>query len=209
MKSTQMITALAADSAGRVTPAKAILIAVVLGSLGAAALFAWHLGLRLDVWEAMRHADFVFKFAVTLSVAVPGVACLLIALRPGRDVPVASLALGPAVLVVGVLIELVTAPIEGWSARMLGSNAMLCLISIPLLALAPFACLLLAARNGAPTRPRLAGALCGLAASSIGATLYAAHCTDDSPLFVAVWYSMAIVATTLAGSLIGARWLRW
>ena len=35
----------------------------------------------------------------------------------------------------------------------------------------------------------LAGAVAGLAAGGVAATLYAAHCTDNSPLFVATWYT--------------------
>jgi hypothetical protein len=68
---------------------------------------------------------------------------------------------------------------------------------------------LAALRRGAPTRPTLAGAVAGLAAGGLGATLYAAHCTDDSPLFVMAWYVPAIAIVTIAGALAGARLLRW
>ena len=37
---------------------------------------------------------------------------------------------------------------------------------------------------GVPTRPALAGAVAGLLAGGLAASFYAAHCTDDSPLFV-------------------------
>ena len=46
--------------------------------------------------------------------------------------------------------------------------------------------------------PSLAGAVAGLAAGGVAATLYAAHCTDDSPLFVATWYTLAIAALAAA-----------
>jgi hypothetical protein len=39
--------------------------------------------------------------------------------------------------------------------------------------------------------------------------LYASHCTDDSPLFVATWYPIATAVVTAAGALIGARVLRF
>jgi hypothetical protein len=68
---------------------------------------------------------------------------------------------------------------------------------------------LAALRYGAPTRPRLAGAAAGLLAGGLAATLYAAHCPDDSPLFVVTWYSLAIAMVVIAGSLIGPRVLRW
>ena len=46
-------------------------------------------------------------------------------------------------------------------------------------------------------------------ASGLAAALYAAHCTDDSPLFVVVWYSAAIALVTMIGALIGPRVLRY
>jgi hypothetical protein len=64
-------------------------------------------------------------------------------------------------------------------------------------------------RHGAPTRPALAGAVAGLLAGGLGAALYAAHCTDDSPLFVATWYTIAIAGVTIVGSLLGRYFLRW
>ena len=75
--------------------------------------------------------------------------------------------------------------------------------------LAILAAMLFILRDGAPLRPALAGAAAGLAAGGLGAALYAAHCTDDSPLFVAAWYGVAIAAVAAAGALAGARWLRW
>ena len=57
--------------------------------------------------------------------------------------------------------------------------------------------------------PHLAGAVAGLVSGGIAATFYAAHCTDDSPLFVAIWYTIAIAALTAIGA-VGARGLvRW
>jgi hypothetical protein len=46
-------------------------------------------------------------------------------------------------------------------------------------------------------------------AAALAATVYAAHCTDDSPLFVATWYSLAIAFVTVVGAVIGSRVLRW
>ena len=73
----------------------------------------------------------------------------------------------------------------------------------------PLACTLLALRHGAPTQPGLAGAVAGLIASDIAATLCASNCTDDSPLFVATWYLIAIGIVVLAGDVAGSRCLRW
>jgi hypothetical protein len=91
----------------------------------------------------------------------------------------------------------------------MGHNAAFCLTFIPLLSLPPLIGFLLALRSGAPQRPALAGAAAGLAAGSIAAALYAWHCIDDSPLFIATWYTIAIAAVSAIGAGIGGRYLRW
>jgi hypothetical protein len=108
-----------------------------------------------------------------------------------------------------VLMELLILPVSFWQGSLVGANAAICLTAIPLLSIAPLAALLYALKRGAPVRPRLAGAVCGLLSSSMAAMLYALHCTDDSPLFVAVWYSLAIGAVTLVAAGLGGRFLRW
>jgi hypothetical protein len=40
-------------------------------------------------------------------------------------------------------------------------------------------------------------------------TLYALTCPDDSALFVATWYSIAIIAVTATTACVGPRILRW
>jgi hypothetical protein len=44
-----------------------------------------------------------------------------------------------------------------------------------------------------------------LLSSGLAATLYAAHCTDDSPLFVATWYTLATALVTVVGALAGRK----
>jgi hypothetical protein len=100
-------------------------------------------------------------------------------------------------------------PEASWRPRMMGHNARFCLTFIPLLSIGPLACFLFALRQGAPERPGIAGAVAGLAASGIAATFYASNCTDDSPLFVAFWYPIAIALVTLVGYIAGSKLLRW
>jgi hypothetical protein len=64
-------------------------------------------------------------------------------------------------------------------------------------------------RHGAPTRPAVTGAIAGLMSAGLAATLYASHCTDDSPLFVATWYSIATALVAAIGALAGPRLLRF
>jgi hypothetical protein len=91
----------------------------------------------------------------------------------------------------------------------MGSNSRLCLASITLLSVAPLVALLVALRAGAPRSPAMAGAAAGLLAGGLGAVLYAIHCPDDSPLFVALWYVPAVALVVLAGAAAGSRVLRW
>ena len=64
----------------------------------------------------------------------------------------------------------------------------------------------------APGRPNVSccdGGMGGLLAGALGATVFAMHCTNDSPLFVAIWYILAIGLTALTGLLVGRYVLRW
>ncbi len=119
------------------------------------------------------------------------------------------LAIVPALLAAAILAELLAVPAAEWGQRLMGSNAMFCLKTIPFLAAAPLVAVLLALRQGAPEHPALAGAAAGLFAGAIGAACYATHCPDDSPLFVAAWYTLAIGFAAAIGAAAGRRLLRW
>ena len=134
---------------------------------------------------------------ITLAASAFGVARSLS--RPGDAWREAMpyLAAAPALIAIAVVAELFLLPPDAWSAKLIGDNSMACLTSIPLIGIGPLAIFLLALRHGAPTRPALAGAVAGLLAGGIAATFYAAQCTDDSPLFVATWYTIAIAGLAL------------
>ncbi len=182
-----------------------------VGVLAAGLLFAVLLGVRPDLGQALETVRFDFKFVVTLALAASALGLLFPLSRPGADVGVWpwGLAAVPAVLAVAVLAELAVMPEATWGARLIGTNARACLASIPVLSLGPLACLLACLRFGAPMRPGLTGAVAGLAASGIGATFYASHCPDDSPLFVMTWYVIATALVTLVGGLAGRILLKW
>jgi hypothetical protein len=93
--------------------------------------------------------------------------------------------------------------------RLVGNNSRVCLVAIPSLSLPLLAAALFGLRHGAPARPALAGAMAGLLSAGLAATLYAAHCSDDSPLFVATWYTLATALVTAIGALAGAKLLRF
>ncbi len=169
------------------------------------------MGCRPDIAHAVETRRFVCKIALVLCLAIAATGMILRISRPG--VPAGAwawaLAAVPVLLGIAVLAELWAMPQSTWGARLVGNNARHCVLLIPLLAIGPLACLLFALRNAAPQRPRWAGAIAGIAATGIAATFYAMNCADDSPLFVATWYSIATGIVVLAGYFAGARFARW
>lgn len=213
MKTDDLINAIAADAKSVEPPiAQTVAIAVGVGALISALLFLSALGIRDNFATSMTSSlRFVFKFVLTLSLAIP--AYVLVRglsrpdFQPGKKLWL--LALAPALLLIGVGLELLSVPSDEWHTRMIGHNSVACLIVIPLLSLAPLAAVLYALRCGATANPAIAGAVGGLLSAGIAATLYASHCPDDSPLFLAAWYPIGIVLMTGLGALIGSRILRW
>ena len=186
-------------------------VALVIGGAVATVLFALTLGVRPDINSAMHTWRFVLKVAIALLCCILALWACTRLTRPEMGVrdTLIVLSVGPALLAAAVGYELLAVSPGDWYARALGSNSRICLLAIPLMALAPLAGVLAALRVGAPQSPRMAGAVAGLLAGTLAATLYAVHCPDDSPLFVAVWYSLAVGIAMLAGALVGSRVLRW
>jgi hypothetical protein len=191
---------------------RSLVAAAVAGGVIVAAIFFFaEIGFRPDIAEAVQSDRFLFKFIVTGALAVTAIWVMLSLARPDGSLAQRGLALwiAPALLAGAALVELVMLPESQWLPHLVGSNARNCLTLIPLLSIGPLACLMAALRAGAPSRPGLAGAVAGLAASGIAATFYASNCTDDSALFVITWYPMAMLIVTAAGYLAGRKLLKW
>ena len=215
MKTANLIEALVAD---RATSGKRVAkwmtlglaSALVTGAMASLALFLVALGVRADIAEALGTWRFELKVAMVLLALGLAFSLCVAWSRPvtsgraaWRLLPLAALA------VAAVAIELAALPDTAWVARLVGSNAVVCLAAIPALAIAPLAAVLWILRAGAPASPALAGAAAGLLAATAGATLYAFHCFDDSPLFVVTWYALAAVPVIALGAIVGRRLLRW
>lgn len=213
MKTDDLIKALAADARSVEPPiARTLAVAVGVGALLSLVAFLATLGPRPDFAEvASTSVRFVFKFVVTLSLAIPAFLLVRSLSRPDFEPHKRLwwLALGPGLLLLGIALEMASVPSDTWHARMMGHNSFYCMTVIPLLSLAPFVAVLYALKSGAPAHPAVAGAVGGILSAGIAATLYASHCTDDSPMFVALWYPVGFVLMTVLGALIGSRFLRW
>ena len=212
METDQLIRTLAADNAHRARPVGFVLALALLAAVPVSvAMFFAELGVRPDVMTAMRNPFFDLKFAVTLALVIPAIAISLHLSRPEASLHGwAWLLLIPAgLLVIGTASEMMMPQRLPMMTRLVGTNSRTCLMAIPLMSLPLLAAALVGLRHGAPTRPAVAGAIAGLLSAGLAATLYASHCTDDSPLFVATWYTIATAPVTAIGAVAGSRVLRF
>ncbi len=212
MKTDELIRVLAADDEGPKTPlAMALVYGLLPGIVVSLTIYALRMGLRPHLIDLIMTPRVLFKILFPLAVAACAAPLALRLVRPTGDPRplLIALAILLAVLAAAVAIELVVLPHELWRVRLMGHNAAYCMVMIPTLALAPLVGALVGLHYGAPTNPTLAGAGAGLLAAAIAASLYATHCPDDSPLFVATWYPLAILVVMSVGAIAGSRFLRW
>jgi hypothetical protein len=211
MKTDDLISVLATDGRAMQPPvARTAAIAFLLGGMASLAILLAAMGLRPDIADAIVTWRFDLKLGLAALAFTLGFAeCVRLARPASANGPSALVWVVPALLLATVAIELAVIPADAWSVRLIGTNAAPCVLAIPLLALAPLAVGLFAMRTGAPKSPTLSGAAIGFASAMLAATLYGLHCFDDSPLFVAAWYTLASAPVVAMGALIGIRVLRW
>jgi len=190
---------------------RTLCVALAAGSTIALGIALVGLGVRPDVMTA--HALFFLAVKLLFAIAIVSLALVYLTrlARPGGERRTSSLLVATPFLVIVVLaaISLWFAPNSHWDRMIVGDQWLECLVSIPIIAIVPFAVSIWAVRRAAPTDLARTGAFAGLIAGGVSAMGYALHCTDDSLPFVAVWYGGTIVLCTLAGAALGPRLLRW
>lgn len=210
MKTDDLIAMLSTnvEPVGRRKVERTVSAALAVG--GAAALVSVFFALRVrsDLTAPGSVTSLVLKVVFTSYIVVLAAISLARHARPGgeRKTPIGLVAVPFIAIVLLAAVSLAAAPSSYWEKMIVGDK---CLLSIPLIAVVPFAAVVWAVRQMGPTDLVRAGALAGLVAGGISATAYALHCTDDSLPFVAVWYGGTIALCTLAGARLGPRLLRW
>lgn len=211
MNTSDLINILVMDRAPSLSLRYTIAVALAIGALFTGLAFLPMAGIRPDIAQVALSWRFLAKVAIVLMIAGSAIG---LTLRLGRpDGELGHLKWAPwlvlLVLALAVGTELIVVPPAQWENRLFGIHWLFCMGLILLFSLPPLVGLLVALKYAAPRNESLAGAIAGIAAGGIGATIYVAHCPDDSPLFVAAWYTLAIGFVALSGLVVGRRLLRW
>jgi len=211
MRTDQLIQAMEADTT-RARPMGGTLAVVMLGvTLAVAAVFLPMVGPRPDLGPSMMSIPVMVKQAFPILIALGAFGAALRLARPGMRVGGWALALlaVPVLLGLAVAATMMRMPPADWMPAMMGQSNGQCLGYIVVMSIPLLAASIWALRSGASTRPSLSGAVAGLLSGGAAAIVYSLHCTEDSPLFYALWYILAILAVAGLGALMGSRWLRW
>jgi hypothetical protein len=188
-----------------------VCLAVLAGAAATVGLVYFAFGPRTDLTTAASFVAPLSKVLFTIIILVPAAIYLVRLARPGaeRRSSVALVAWPFIAVMLLFAAGLEFAPGSHWTGQIFGGEWLECLISIPLIAVVPFAVIVWTVRQMAPTNLPRTGAFVGLVAGCLSATGYALHCADDSVPFFALWYGGTIALCTYAGWKLGPKLLRW
>jgi len=187
-----------------------LLGAAVLGILGSVALMLSLIGLRHDFARAIVSFGMWTKLVYTFVIAGLGFWLVERMGRPGAEMtrPLQLLAI-PLLAILLLSVLQMNAPSADMPRLVLGHSSRVCAFLVTMTALPTLAATFWALRKLAPTQLTVAGAGAGLFAGAVGAFVYSFHCTEGAAPFIAIWYTLGIVAVTALGALLGPRVLRW
>lgn len=213
MKTDDLITLLAQDAAPvpRAGLTRRAVLGIAAGLAVALAMYLLALGPRFNLGMYLADPVVLAKTLLPLALFALALPLGMRSVRPGASLGLAKQAIWAVPLLTGALFvwAFMVTPASQRMVDFLGHSIPVCLPAINLMSLPILAGLITALRRGAPVDPQKAGALAGLTSAALATALYSTFCTEDSPLFYAVWYTVGILITTALGAVAGARWLRW
>lgn len=183
----------------------------LLGAVEVAAYIAVR-GMRPDMDDAMSRMAFWWKALSLVVLAAIGVATTIVALDPARTPRRGLRAFGwvaAAALATGWGLDAAAGGAAVLAARLDWREGLACVGAVVVLALPALALLGLLLRRGAATDPRRAATAAGAAAAAWGGTVFTLACPHDDPLYVALWFAVAIAGMTLMARLALPRLTRW
>ncbi len=213
MNTDELIERLAASAAPvrQDTLPGAATVAMAVGGAATLLMFASVFDLRPDLGRALAQPVIAAKTLLPLALGVLVLPLALTAARPAAPRWRAARLVWavPAVAALLFLWALALPPDVGRQMAFTGKSLSTCLPAVVGLSLPMTAALIVALRNWASVRPAATGALAGLVGGGFAAAVYSLYCTEDTPLFYAVWYSLGILISGAIGAAAGARALRW
>jgi hypothetical protein len=213
MKTNDLIAMLAKDAppvnqrAHLTKIALALLVAVAV-SFGL--MVAW-MSFNPRLGGLLANAWFWVRFAFIASLA----ALTWLALsRLGKPGVARGVALWPLMIPVALLAVmggwlLMDAPAERRVQMLLGVSWDVCSRNIALLSIPIFLASVWVARQFAPTRLRVTGAVLGFFSGALGAMIYSLHCPEIAPSFLMIWYTLGMLIPAVIGAVLGRRLLGW
>lgn len=182
--------------------------AIASGAALSLGFIAFTLGIRPDLQDADVMAFVAAKLVFSLGVVTLSSVFLARLAPPGLQRR-STLAL-TAMPFLGVMILAVAgmAADPNWEQMISGDQWRECVLSVPIITVAPFVAIMWAARLAAPVNPVLTGAIAGLTASAVSVTAFALHCTIDPAPVVALWFGGTGILCMLSGANLGPRFLR-
>jgi hypothetical protein len=213
MKTDDLISMLAKDapavdhSARRLKLALALLAAAAVSFVAMVVWLQINPGLRnllFNMWFWVR-----FAFIASLS-ALAWFAFSRLG-KPGVADRVRWWPMSIPVIVLGVVATglLLRAPADSRLAMILGVSWDVCSRNIAVLSIPIFLASIWVARQYAPTRLRLTGAVLGFFSGALAAMIYSLHCPELAPSFLMIWYLIGMLIPAAIGAILGQRLLAW
>ncbi|XXK20941.1 NrsF family protein [Arenicellales bacterium nBUS_48] len=186
-------------------------VTLVVGFVALWVFNALGASVRLDYFKLVQNPLIATKQVVPFVIFLAAAPLGVLLMRPEAQLSMNMLPLGIVLLIfpaltIGTLL-LMTSDLRG--SATVGNGFAGCLISILFLSVALTTAQILVVRKGAVTKPIAAGAIIGVGSGAISALIYAFICTEDSPAFYGLWYSIGILLAGLTGAFIGKFALRW
>ncbi|UAJ10272.1 NrsF family protein [Glacieibacterium megasporae] len=176
------------------------------------AVYVWIRGMRADMPLAMGRMAFWWKAASLCILAAIGAATALAAFDPTRSPRrgLRGFAVAAAVAIaIGWGIDAASHGSAELIARLDWREGLRCVFAVVVLSLPALLALGILMRRGAPTDPGGTASAVGLTAAAWGGAVFVVACPHDDPLYVALWFSVAIAIVAWAARLILPRLTRW
>lgn len=154
------------------------------------------LGPRSDMFEPDMMVMFSWKTGTFLLFAYIFARALVVNAIPGRSHDTIGrilLFIAICILVTPALYELWHVPSDQLFEILTHWSCLLCLVASGLASLPGFALALIWIRKAKPLHPEKCLLLAGTAAGAIGVFGYGFHCMLDNPVFVMLWYTLAML----------------